>query len=103
MGLQIAVSHGFSHVLLESYSTVALYLLTNIPIHPRFFPLLSSCKMLMKEIPFLQVSHFHREGNGVADALAELGRLRATPALQLFDFPPAIAVHHFWALDLSPA
>ncbi|KAJ1410078.1 Ribonuclease H domain [Sesbania bispinosa] len=72
--IDISISKRLSSIWLESDSSTAVnFVLNGVPSHHPCFSLISSIRSSLNSFPHYVVSHIHREGNSVADALARLG------------------------------
>ncbi|GLU12286.1 hypothetical protein SLE2022_289800 [Rubroshorea leprosula] len=73
-GLQLAITHNFFHIIVESDSLVAIHLLQEPPPSSHnLSALIFDCRELLRQIPLAELKHIVRESNMVADQMAKLG------------------------------
>ncbi|GKV28437.1 hypothetical protein SLEP1_g37496 [Rubroshorea leprosula] len=73
-GLQLAIMHNFSHIIVESDSLVAIHLLHEPPPPSHnLSPLIFDCRELLQLIHHAELKHVVRESNMAADQMAKLG------------------------------
>ncbi|KAJ7971564.1 Ribonuclease H [Quillaja saponaria] len=87
-GLELAWKMGFRKVQLESDSSAMLELISkgSTTYHPHF-PIIQECRNLISKYWSIQLGHVYREGNYVADWLANL-RVSLQIGYHLWDKPP---------------
>ncbi|GLT63048.1 hypothetical protein SLA2020_356420 [Shorea laevis] len=73
-GLALAVTHSYSHLVVETDSSTAFNFMMNTPCisHP-LSSLILDCRDLLRLIPNVQILHIKRQSNMVADQIARMG------------------------------
>ncbi|GKV31452.1 hypothetical protein SLEP1_g40137 [Rubroshorea leprosula] len=73
-GLQLAITHNFFHIIVESDSLVAIQLLQEPPpTSHNLSAIIFDCRELLRQISLAELKHIVREPNMAADQMAELG------------------------------
>ncbi|GLT37826.1 hypothetical protein SLA2020_121150 [Shorea laevis] len=95
-GLSLAVERGFTKIIVETDSKVAVTLLNSnyINFHP-LATLLDDCRALLCQIPEVHLHHIYREANSVADLLAKMGTTLASSFVILEHCPTDICNMYF--------
>ncbi|GKU93693.1 hypothetical protein SLEP1_g7267 [Rubroshorea leprosula] len=87
-GLSFAVARGFTKIIVETDSKVAVTLLNSDrnSFHP-FATLLDDCRALLRQPPEVQLRHIYREANTAADLLAKMGTTLVSSVVVLEQCP----------------
>ncbi|GKV40954.1 hypothetical protein SLEP1_g48538 [Rubroshorea leprosula] len=91
-GLEVAISKGFSKIIVETDSKIATILIesADISLHSLGI-LISDCRSLLGCFADAQISHIYREANTAADFMAKLGTSSATNFVLYDGSPPGIS------------
>ena len=98
MGIDLAISQGFENIWIESDCLTLVNLLKNnvvSPHHP-LAPLIDVCRSSLIHFSSCRLSHVLREGNQVADILAQLA-MKTRCNFTFFDRCPAFASAKYFA------
>ena len=87
-GLNMAVSLNYQPLIVELDSSDVIAMLTSHTSFHHCNVLLNDCRWLLSRLQIIEVRHVFREGNQVADSLANLGCL-ADSSFRSFVTPPS--------------
>ncbi|GLT63476.1 hypothetical protein SLA2020_360390 [Shorea laevis] len=91
-GLEVAISKGFSKIIVETDSKIATILIesADISLHS-LGVLISDCRSLLDRFADAQLSHIYREANTAADFMAKLGTSSTMDFVLYEENPPGIS------------